>query len=180
MGTLVAGTDGPAWYAQPGAISEDPRVFVYATLGQAGATIENGQRCSSTPSPEEQPSSEPRTGWAYVGAERVAGRPAYHVECGGRHLWIDHQTRLTLRSSGPVVDEAWNVIPGQTETVEVTSIDLGQPPADLFVIRAPDGVPVIDEETYTCLTDPICQAPPREIETPPSASRFESQLGSRP
>jgi hypothetical protein len=171
MGELVATQDGPGWYEQSDAISEDPRVFVYATLGQAGWTMENTERCQTTTSPGEQPSPEPRTAWAYVGAERVAGRAAYHVECGGRNLWLDAETRIALRSSGPVVDEAWNVVPGQTDTIEVTSIDLGQPPADLFAIRAPNGVTVLDDEAYSCATDPTCLASPRPIETPPPAAQ---------
>ncbi len=171
MGTLVTGPDGPAWYEQSEAISEDPRVFVYAALSQAGVTMDNSDACDSVTTPDAQPSSAPRTGWAYVGAERVAGRAAYQVECRGRHLWLDAETRITLRSSGPVVDEEWNVVPGQTETIEVTSIDLGQPPADLFAIRPPAGIPVLDDEAYSCLTDPTCLASPRPIETPPPAAQ---------
>ena len=88
-GELLAGPDGPGWHEQDDAISEDPRVFVYAALGQSGWTMENTERCQTTTSPDGQASSAPPTAWSYVGAELVAGRAAYHVECGGRDLWLD-------------------------------------------------------------------------------------------
>ena len=41
-------------------------------------------------------------GWRYVATEYVIGRPTFHVTCGGGDLWIDVDTRLILRSRGPV------------------------------------------------------------------------------
>ena len=67
--------------------------------------------------------------------------------------WLDIETRLTLRD--------------QTSAgiSEVTEITFGQPPADLFDNRRPEGVASISEEEYSCATDPVCMASPRPVPT---------------
>ena len=50
------------------------------------------------------------TGWRYIGAEYVAGRPTHHVACVGEHaldidLWLDIETRLILRTREPLTDD---------------------------------------------------------------------------
>ena len=44
--------------------------------------------------PSEVGSGTAATGWRYVGAEYVAGRPTHHVACVGEHsldidIWLD-------------------------------------------------------------------------------------------
>ena len=111
------------WYEQTGAISEDPRVFVFASLGAARTTPAPG--CETVVSPGEEYSGTPGRGWRYVALEYVAGRPAHHVQCGD-DLWIDVATRLTLRSRAAAPVRAGGA---QTKAVEVTSVELGQPPS---------------------------------------------------
>ena len=69
-----------------------------------------------------------------LGLEYVAGRPAHHVQCGA-DMWIDVATRLTLRSRA--AGAGANGAPPGTGSVEVTSVELGQPPSELFEIRRP-------------------------------------------
>ena len=92
------------------------------------------------------------TGWRYVGAEYVAGRPTHHVACVGEHaldidLWLDVETRLILRTREPETDDAGQPIPGQFGTTEVTEIGFGEQPAALF--EAPDGVVHMTSEAYS-------------------------------
>ena len=172
-GELLVIDSRPAWYEQDGAISEDPRVFVYAELGSAsfGTGAEHG--CEVAISPEEVYSYAPGNAWRYVGLETVAGRPAHHVACKGRgDLWIDVETRLTLRSQGVRRDEGGWPIAGTVHTVEVGAIEQGQPPASLFEIRRPEGVPALSADEYEhaqCVRSGYCGAPARPVVTPPPA-----------
>ena len=149
------------WYEQAGAISEDPRVFVFASLGAARGVPAPG--CEVAVSPGEEYSGAPARGWRYVALEYVADRPAHHVSCGD-DLWIDVATRLTLRSRAAAAGSG--DAPPQFGTVEVTSVELGQPPSGLFVIRQPDGVAAISPEEFQCLQIPACSATPAPVITP--------------
>ena len=106
--------------------------------------------------------------WRYVGVEAIAGRLAHHLECDG-DVWIDVETRLMLKSRGLAVDEGFYPIPGVYRAVEATEVVFGQPPAELFALRAPDGVPTIDDATYSCATNPQCTASPEPVPTPSPA-----------
>jgi hypothetical protein len=170
MGRLLTVNGVPSWYRQDGAISEDPRVFVFATLGGAGTTIEGMHGCEIATSEGEQYSYQPGYRWTYLGADTVAGRPAYHLRCGERDLWLDRDTSVALRSSGPQVGADFTVVPGATHTIQVTSITDGQPPAALFEIRQPAGTTALTDDAYSCATDPICLASPRPLPSVASAS----------
>ena len=158
---------GSVWREQTDAIAEDPRVFVFASLGSARGAPAPG--CEIAVSPGEEYSGVPARGWEYVGLEYVAGRPAHHVQCGD-DMWIDVATRLTLRSRA--AGAGANGAPTGTGSVEVTSVELGQPPSELFEIRRPEGVAAISPEEYQeyeCSLNPICSASPAPITTPPPA-----------
>ncbi len=157
--TIVDGQ--PVWYDQAEAFSEDPRVFVFAALGAARSGPQPG--CEVAVSPGEEYIGEPGRGWAYLAVEYVAGRPTHHVSCGGSDLWIDTETRVTLRSRGPVLGADGQPIPDQTRTIEATEVTFGQPPADLFAIRRPDGVAAIpaDEDSSAPRTRTVRRHPGR-------------------
>ena len=159
-GELVMVDGRPRWYAQDEAIGEDPRVFVYATLGAARSAPSPG--CETAVSDGEEYVGEPGRAWVYVGLETVAGRPTHHVRCGD-DLWIDDATRVTLRSRNA------------ERTIEATEVVLGQPPAHLFEIRPPPGIDSIEPEAYACAQDPYCSASPKPVVTPPPA-----RAGTRP
>jgi hypothetical protein len=119
--------------------------------------------CEIAVSPGEQYSGAPARGWRYVALEYVAGRPAHHVRCGD-DMWIDIATRLTLRSRAAATGAG-----GASRVIEVTSVDLGQPPPELFEIRQPEGVAEISPEEYQCSLNPACSATPAPVTTPPPA-----------
>jgi hypothetical protein len=178
MGELVMVGSEPAWYQQDEAISEDPRVFVYAELGRgkSGSGTEYG--CETATSPEEVYTYTPGSAWRYVGLETVAGRPAHHVACDGvGDMWIDVETRLTLRSQGQLRGPGGWPVAGALHTIEVTAIELGQPSAALFEMRRPEGVRALSAEEYErqqCVRYGWCLASPRPVITPPPA------LGAEP
>lgn len=167
VGTTVAELvviDGrPGWHQQADAISEDPRVFVYAEMS-AKTPPEPG--CEVAISPGETYADPPSRGWRWLGSEMVAGRATHHIACLGE-LWIDAETRLTLKSRGPALDDAYQPIPGRFRTMEAIEVALGEPPADLFELRPPAGVATIDDETYSCTQNPYCGASPKPVVTPP-------------
>ena len=172
-GTAVAETimvDGrPRFYEQAERIGEDPRVFVYAALGAAsGGPLAPG--CEVAVSPGEVYAYVPAFAWTHVGVEPVAGRPAHHVKCATRELWIDDATRLTLRSRGAAVDESGLPIDGGSRTVEVASIVTGPQAASLFDMAQPPGVEAISGEEHECATSPYCNASMEPVVTPPPAS----------
>ena len=129
-GMATVGSD-KVW-VEPGheAIGEDPRVFIQTVLN-AG----EGPDCEMEAS-----------GWRYIGAEYVAGRPTHHVACVG-DLWIDAETGLILRIREPLLDDADQPIPGQYGTTEVTEIAFGEQPAALF--EAPEGMAHMTSEAYS-------------------------------
>ena len=131
---LLAEMQGGAAYGQPGC-------EVTRNDGEAG----NGTAAS---------------GWTYVDAEYVAGRPTHHVACGGGELWIDADTRLVLRSRGPVRDADLQPVPGAIRTIEVTSLEFGEQPAALFEIVQPSGVAQMSAEDYQCQLQPTGCPPP--------------------
>ena len=150
---VTIGLRAPLGSTGYGEIGEDPRVFVYAAMQapwDGGAPVPG---CEVATSPGEEYVAEPGRAWQYVGVETVAGRPTHHISCGGHDRWLDIETRLTLRD--------------QTSAgiSEVTEIAFGQPPADLFDNRQPEGVALISEEEYSCATDPVCMASPRPVPT---------------
>ena len=170
-GTDVAETlmvDGvPRFHEQADSISEDPRVFVFAALGAGRGPISPG--CEVAVSPGETYAYTPANGWTWVGAERVAGRPAHHVRCGSSDLWIDAATHLTLRSRGPALAAGGVPVDGQVETIEVTSIEDGQPPEALFDLTPPAGVASISGDEYDCATNPYCHPSDPPVTPPPAA-----------
>jgi hypothetical protein len=167
MAEVVIVDGRPRWHEQVDAISEDPRVFVFAAMGEANRSSEPG--CETAISPGETYASPPSRLWRWLGSETIAGRSAHHVACGGE-LWIDAETRLTLKSLGPALDDARQPIPGRFHTIEATEIAFGEPPAELFELRPPSGVATVDDATYSCAMDPYCSASPKPVVTPPPAA----------
>ena len=169
LGQLFELDGKPYWYQQAGAISEDPRVFVYAEISPAAFPTGPNSRCLGATDPL-QSGSQPG-GWTYVGLEQVVGRPAYHVRCAG-DLWIDVETGLVLRSSGPAVGRDGLPIAGKVHTIEVASLTFAEPSAALFDIAAPAGVAVATDDQHSlgdCIRFALCLASPRPIVTPPPA-----------
>ena len=153
----------PVWTEQADAISEDPRVFVYAALSTnvaAGLQPE----CQVGIGPDEASVPPAGGGWRYIGLESVLGRPAHHVACAG-DLWIDVATRLVLRNRAPVLDDALQPIDGEFRTIEVTELEFGDQPAALFDLSRPDGIAAITPE-QECARDPSCSATPAPAFTP--------------
>ena len=175
MGQLATVGTNKVWVEQDGAISEDPRVFLLAALEGGGA--ENMPGCGLTRNPGDVGDGTAALGWTYLGTEDVLGRPAFHVTCEAGELWIDVQTRLILRSRGPAQDTASVPVEGRSapppsqvfETIEVTDLELGDQPADLFRIAQPAGVAVMSSDTYECQIVPGgCPTPPPTQGTLPS------------
>jgi hypothetical protein len=87
-------------------------------------------------------------------------------------MWLDVDTRLTLRSQGLRRGPGGWPIDGDVRTMEVTAIELGQPPAALFEIRRPDGVRVLSDQeksTADCVRFGWCLETPGPVVTPPPA-----------
>ena len=164
----VVRIDGqPAWHQVAGGISEDPRVFVFAAMSSAGNTPAPG--CEIAISEGETYADPPSRNWRWLGSTTIAGRSTHHIACVGE-LWIDAETRLTLKSRGPALDAAYQPIPGQFRTVEAVEVTLREPPAELFELRPPNGVATIDDDAFSCATDPYCSASPKPVVTPPAAA----------
>ena len=156
------------------AIGDDPRVFL-RTILSAG----EGPGCEMERDPDAADSGTAATGWRYVGAEYVAGRPTHHVACVGEHaldidLWLDVETRLILRTREPATDDAGQPIPGQFGTREVTEIAFGEQPASLF--DPPEGIDRMTSEAYSAylctrdvLTDEEVGFGTRDCSTPTDA-----------
>ena len=167
MGQLATVGTSKVWVEQDGAISEDPRVFLLAALEGGGA--ENMPGCGLTRNPGDVGDGTAALGWTYLGTEDVLGRPAFHVTCEAGELWIDVQTRLILRSRGPAQDTAPVPVDGRPvpppsqvfESIEVTDLEFGDQPADLFEIAQPAGVAAMSGDTYECQIVPGgCPTPP--------------------
>lgn len=172
-GELLIVDGQPAWREQADAIGEDPRVFVFAELGRGKSGTGREYGCEVATSPGEVYSYTPGRSWEYVGLETVAGRPAHHVTCNGvGDLWIDVETRLTMRSQGPLRGPDGRPLPGELHTIEVTAIVFGHPPAELFEIERPDGVRALTDTEYQqhqCVRYGWCLESPRPLVTPPPA-----------
>jgi hypothetical protein len=173
MGQLLKVDGRPAWHEQSGAISEDPRVFVFAELGKARFSTGKEYGCEVAISPEEKYAYTPGEAWRWVGLETVAGRSAHHVTCAGvTDLWLDVETQLALRSQGPRPGPGGWPIAGEIHTIEVTAIDPGAPSPSLFELRPPDGVRVLSEAEYEgqqCIESGFCGGSPRPVISPPPA-----------
>ena len=134
------------WLVNDEAISDDPRVFI---LTLSGLGFSEGQGCATSLDPSEASSATATAGWRYVGAESVAGRPADHLTCAAGDLWIDDATRLILRVRQPDLDDAGNPVPGgAVQTTEVTKIEFGEQPAELFALTPPNGAEAMSTEEY--------------------------------
>ena len=164
MGQLVPVGSDKVWVEQAGAISEDPRVFLLAELEGSGASGLSG--CGATRNEGEVGNGTAASGWSYVGTEYVAGRPAHHVACAGGDLWIDVETRLILRSRGPARDQSFQPIPNTFRTIEVTELDFGEQPANLFALAQPAGVARMSSDVYDCQLNPAACSTPSPTELP--------------
>ncbi len=158
MGQLAIVGARRVWVEQQGAISEDPRVFLLAEMLGGASSGQPG--CEVTRNDGEAGKGTSASGWTYVDAEYVAGRPAFHVACGGGDLWIDVQTRLVLRSRGPLRDQALQPLPGASRVIEVTDLAFGEQPAALFEIVQPSGVAQLSAAAYQCQLLPTGCPPP--------------------
>ena len=129
------------------------------------------------PGSDEAGSWTGATGWRYVGADFVAGRPAHHLACAGEDLWLDDETRLILRVRAPDIDEAGNPVPGAFSTTEVTEIEFGEQPAALFALTPPMAslpcrceayLDLCPGDTAPFLEGPPCSGTPRPAEVMPT------------
>jgi hypothetical protein len=172
--TMIVGTN-TVWVEQDEAIGDDPRVWIYHLTGLYSG---GGSGCEMTRDPSEAGNGTAATGWRYVGADSVAGRPAHHLACAGNEVWIDDETRLILRIRDQDVDDAGNPIPGgAVRTTEVTMIEFGEQPASMFAFAPPNGVTAMPMEAYLdlCpgdkapfLEGPPCAGTPRPAEVAPT------------
>ena len=137
-GQVTTVGSGKAWVEQTGAIS-DPRVLLVAAMLGGAASDQLG--CEVTRKEGDVGNGTAASGWRYVDAEFVAGRPTHHVTCGGGDLWIDAETRLILRSRGPLRDQVLKPILSALRTIEVTDLEVGEQPASMFELTPPAGVP---------------------------------------
>jgi hypothetical protein len=153
------------WVVDPGV--GDPRWWVAdETMAYAGVP-ETG--CDT---------GDPASVWRYVALEYVLDRPVHHVRCGG-DLWIDVETRLILRSHGPLTPDG-RPADANTRTIEVVALEFGDQPAALFDPTAPAGRRVVtpdEQRAYegriaaeaACAADPVCSAPTVPLVSPPPA-----------
>ena len=149
------------------------------TTGTPGQEIGNymgiGALCEGTPT--------------YLGLETIMNRPAHNIRCGDVQYWIDVETRIVLRtamaftSSGPfdpLVPAGPTAASGPSW--EVTELQLGPQPVDLFSLAAPDGYTVVRADDPSCLlvwfaecVDPVTNpGSPRPYVTPPPAADSSS------
>ena len=171
--TLTVGSN-TVWVERDDAIGDDPRVYIRA-LSALG--FDGGSGCEMDRDPSEAGNGIAATGWRWVGADTVAGRPAHHLACAGDEVWIDDETRLILRVRDQETDDAGNPIPGAIRTTEVTTIEFGEQPAALFAFAPPNGVAAMPMDAYldlcpgdhaAFLEGPPCAGTPRTAEpTPP-------------
>lgn len=148
IGQLVRVRSDKVWVEQDGAIAEDPREFLLAQT--EGDGVGNQPGCGLNRNEGDVGDGAAASGWKFIATEDVVGRPAFHVACGGGDLWIDVQTRLILRSRGPVFNAAHQPVAGSSRTIEVTDLEFGEQPADLFEIALPAGVAPMSSADYQC------------------------------
>ena len=188
MGQLATVGSDKVWVQQDGIISEDPRVFLLVALDGGGSVNQPG--CGLTRNDGDVGDGTAASGWTYVGTESIVGRPTFHVTCDGGDLWIDVQTRLILRSQGPEQNATVVPVDGQSdpgasqaiETIEVTDLELGQQPADLFGLAQPVGVATMSSNDFECQVYPAgCPSlsPPQPAYTPPAVA-IQGPLPSLP
>jgi hypothetical protein len=161
VGSLETVGSEKVWVVNREAIGDDPRIFIPNELASAPITFD-GPGCDLSRNEDEVGNETAATGWSYVGAEDVAGRPTHHVTCGGSDLWLDGETGLILRARSQHHDDSGQPIPGELRTMEVTEIAFGEQPASLFDM-APAGVPFVpaeDLDAYRCARDPVCASTP--------------------
>jgi hypothetical protein len=92
---------------------------------------------------------------------------------------MDVQTRLILRSRGPAQDTAYVPVDGRSvpppsevfDTIEVTDLEFGDQPADLFRIAQPPGVAAMSIDEYGCQVDPTACSTPSPSQ-PPDTSPY--------
>ena len=125
-----------------------------------GGAADYQHGCGLTRNDGEIGNGTAASGWTYVDAEYVIGRPTFHVSCAGGDLWIDVQTRLILLSEGPARNGSFEPVPGSSRTIAVTDIQFGEQPADLFVIAQPAGVASVSSDAYQCQLLPAACATP--------------------
>jgi hypothetical protein len=180
MGQLAIVGSTREWVQQDGAISEDPRVFLLAAM--EGGAAYNQPGCEVTRNTGDVGNGNAATGWRYVGVEYVAGRPTHHVVCAGGELWIDVETRLVMRSRGPVRDAAFQPVPGSSRTIEVTELEFGEQPAGLFEIAQPAGVARMSSDEYQCQLQPTACSTPSPTRAPytPPPGAIQGPLPSLP
>jgi len=152
----------------------DPRAWVFNELAAYMGNADNLDCEMTTP--------DPASAWRYIGLERVVDRPAHHIFCGGE-FWVDVETRLILRSRGPLTADG-RPVADTTRTIEVIALDLGDQPRALFDLVKPTGIRTVtrDEQVAyqeaaaqeaACAADPVCAAPEVTLPTPPAAEGAE-------
>jgi hypothetical protein len=162
------------WIDEPFSTGGDPRGRIYQELA-AYLGVADVFDCEMT---ELDASSD----WQYVGLEYILGRPAHHIRCGG-DFWIDVETRLILRSHGPLTPDGQPATE-TTRTIEVTALEFEDQPPALFSPARPDGIRIVSrteqfeyQERVSreahCAADPVCSAPIAPLVTPPPATNPE-------
>jgi hypothetical protein len=166
----------PVWIEEP--FDGDPRGWVVHELAAyIGVSDDGVSDCEMT-------RLDPSSGWRYIGLETVLGRPAHHIFCGGE-FWIDTETRLILRSHGPLTADG-RPANDTTRTIEVTALDLAEQPARLFTVAKPSGIRVVSrdaqrvyeerlDEDVACAADPVCSADEMPVVKLPPARDPEPQ-----
>ena len=160
------------WVEEP--FGSDPRGWIFDELAAYMPTADVSD-CEMT-------EPVPVSGWRYVGLETVIGRPAHHIFCGGE-FWIDAETRLILRSRGPLTPDG-RPANDTTRTVEVTSLGFDEPRAPLFDLTRPAGLRLAsrdeviayeesERQKADCAADPVCSADEVALATPPPAEDAE-------
>lgn len=157
--------DQPVWVDDRS--DGDPRAWVFNELAAYIGVADNLDCEMTTP--------DPASAWRYIGLERVIDRPAHHIFCGGE-FWVDVETRLILRSRGPLTADG-RPIEDTTRTIEVTALELRDQPSALFDPVKPTGIRTVtrDEQVAyeesaaqeaACAADPVCAAPEVALPTP--------------
>ena len=164
------------WLDEP--FDGDPRIWIFQELA-AYMGVPDVLDCEMT-------TPDASSAWRYVGLESVIGRPAHHIFCGGE-FWIDSETRLILRSRGPLTPDG-QPANDTTRTIEVTALELADQPAALFDVAKPIGLRSITRQALqayeervhqeaACAADPVCSAPEFPVVPPPAATDPEPPAG---
>ena len=165
------------WIDEPFSMGGDPRGRIFQELA-AYLGVADVFDCEMT-------QLDASSGWRYVGLEYILGRPVHHIRCGG-DFWIDVETRLILRSHGPLTPDG-QPANDTTRTIEVTALEFTEQPRALFSPTRPDGIRSVsrtDQFEYEerasheahCAADPVCTAPDVPVVTPPPATNQEPAM----